>query len=1293
MKRESPLAGLAGGVVLFSIGFFPLFAQALLFRGFLSQFEGHEFAVGCFFGSWLIWLGAGALLVRLAGSRVDRLLPHVPLLVLLYIPACAIQDYLLMNARQLAGVQAYEFFPLGKVLVFSLLANAPLSLLTGLLFTLACCWTGQRRGLPLARVYALESLGGFAGGVCVTIMLTCGLGPETAFGWAALFLAASALFYQLATRSWQAAVLPLAIAVLAAAGLFLALGRGLAGLREAVIWQRLLPGGSFSGAFTTPQGTYLYGFYREQFNVVFGEAPCETVPDLEHASEVVAAHLAQKPDARAVLVIGPGSFAICQRFLDLPLIERVTWLHTDPEYPAQLLQVLPAHLRKNTGRLAAPPLEIRAALEQQPAAYDLVLVNLPDATSLSLNRYFTAEFFALVKKSLRPRGVLSVRISGGENYLGGDLANLGASACLSLQAHFRRLALKPGDESFLFASDDAPLSDQPDVLAKQFASAAGREKVYPLEGIALLYPADRSKFQMARYRRTIKKVPEQILANSDARPRAMLNGLLLAVKQAGHGHQWSSWITTFAMSGIWIVLAGIALFACLRAAYLARQQQPAGATLFAPSFLVFSTGLAGMAVSVVLMFLYQVRFGSLASHIGLLSALFMLGLFAGSRMVEKILLSRPQSGVSVLRRGVLLQLCLLALLAELPGDAPRSAFCGGLLAAGVLTGLYVPIAAKHLRLARGLSDRAGSIIFLIADNLGGALGGILAALVLVPALGTTWTLLALGLLLSLNLLVVTPEDFAPVVPSGLDFFDRFSRPAGYTLFAVVAFWLAASLIFHATAFEKKGPPLLTAAQSMLRDTQLRPDLTAEQPAQEPPYYVVKRPNGETDSLVFSTASYGPAILGYGGRMALAVRVAPGGTVVDLRVIESRETPAYLARVRPWLTTLAGRDIGRENWLKIDGVSGATITSDAVVQNLQSAGREFAATVLKASGPAAPPAPQKTKFDWRVLIFGLLTLLGLISHYAPSRGLRRICLSAMVCGAGLSLNIQFSLDQVFSLLGLKLPSFGLTLPFLLCVFIPVLVLLLGNIYCGHLCPFGALQELIAELRPRRWHTDPPKATWRYTRSLKYLVLAAVLLWFGANLERGFSSVDPLVTVFSRDCLVTPSLFIASLLALSFFFRRFWCRNLCPAGAFLSLVNGGRLLSRCIPPPQPALCDLGVRHTRDLDCLHCDRCILAAKESAVMAPEVSPAWSRILVCAFFLAVLAGCIVLVQNGRVVQREWTAQQPAEAVARKGEQEENKARAANLPAIRHLIEQNQLSGHEARFYKPYVPPPEDEEP
>ena len=61
-----------------------------------------------------------------------------------------------------------------------------------------------------------------------------------------------------------------------------------------------------------------------------------------------------------------------------------------------------------------------------------------------------------------------------------------------------------------------------------------------------------------------------------------------------------------------------------------------------------------------------------------------------------------------------------------------------------------------------------------------------------------------------------------------------------------------------------------------------------------------------------------------------------------------------------------------------------------------------------------------------------------------------------------------------------------------------------------------------------------------------------------------------------------------IGLSIVFRRFWCRSLCPAGAFLALLNGVRLFKRVVPHTEPARCDLGVRSAAELDCICCDRC---------------------------------------------------------------------------------------------------------
>ena len=126
--------------VMIALGFFALVAQTVLFREYLTAFEGNELGVGGFFGSWLVWVALGAAAGR-GDTRTHRvLLDRFPVLILAYLPAFLIQFYLTVHARSVAGVPAYELFPFARMFGLSLLANAPVSAVTGFLFTMGCRW-------------------------------------------------------------------------------------------------------------------------------------------------------------------------------------------------------------------------------------------------------------------------------------------------------------------------------------------------------------------------------------------------------------------------------------------------------------------------------------------------------------------------------------------------------------------------------------------------------------------------------------------------------------------------------------------------------------------------------------------------------------------------------------------------------------------------------------------------------------------------------------------------------------------------------------------------------------------------------------------------------------------------------------------------------------------------------------------------------------------------------------------------------------------------------------------------
>ncbi len=94
--------------------------------------------------------------------------------------------------------------------------------------------------------------------------------------------------------------------------------------------------------------------------------------------------------------------------------------------------------------------------------------------------------------------------------------------------------------------------------------------------------------------------------------------------------------------------------------------------------------------------------------------------------------------------------------------------------------------------------------------------------------------------------------------------------------------------------------------------------------------------------------------GYGGPIRLRVGFTPDGTIAGVRVVEHRETPGIGDRIlnekSDWLLTFAGRsrtDPAPSRWRlqeeggAFDGISGATVSSRAVVEQIRAALHYFA----------------------------------------------------------------------------------------------------------------------------------------------------------------------------------------------------------------------------------------------------------------------------------------------------------------------------------------------------------------
>ena len=137
-------------------------------------------------------------------------------------------------------------------------------------------------------------------------------------------------------------------------------------------------------------------------------------------------------------------------------------------------------------------------------------------------------------------------------------------------------------------------------------------------------------------------------------------------------------------------------------------------------------------------------------------------------------------------------------------------------------------------------------------------------------------------------------------------------------------------------------------------------------------------------------------------------------------------------------------------------------------------------------------------------------------------------------------------------------------FILWTFTAASILLWGRgVFCGWLCPFGALQELVNEAarKLRIPQHELPFAVHERLWAIKYIVL---LVLFGLSLESMMAAeqaaeVEPFKTAitlkFDRQWWFVA--YAVFLLAINLFTRKLYCRYVCPLGAALAIPAKFRL----------------------------------------------------------------------------------------------------------------------------------------
>jgi NosR/NirI family transcriptional regulator, nitrous oxide reductase regulator len=188
------------------------------------------------------------------------------------------------------------------------------------------------------------------------------------------------------------------------------------------------------------------------------------------------------------------------------------------------------------------------------------------------------------------------------------------------------------------------------------------------------------------------------------------------------------------------------------------------------------------------------------------------------------------------------------------------------------------------------------------------------------------------------------------------------------------------------------------------------------------------------------------------------------------------------------------------------------------------------------------------------LFAGFLALALVSFFRKSVPLKYVTFIAAVGYLGFWKSTLLSVTDIFRVADLSLPIFKYNLAwYLFAGFAMASTVLWGRLYCGRICAYGALTQLLDPIVPRRMRVEIPVRIEKHANLVKYGVLVVVLAYFFATRDVGiYRFVEPF-WMFGLFGTTGMWIGVAVLLLATVFVRNLYCRFLCPVGAMLGILS--------------------------------------------------------------------------------------------------------------------------------------------
>jgi len=221
------------------------------------------------------------------------------------------------------------------------------------------------------------------------------------------------------------------------------------------------------------------------------------------------------------------------------------------------------------------------------------------------------------------------------------------------------------------------------------------------------------------------------------------------------------------------------------------------------------------------------------------------------------------------------------------------------------------------------------------------------------------------------------------------------------------------------------------------------------------------------------------------------------------------------------------------------------------------------------------------------MFAAFATLALVGFFRKSERLKWITMGIAVVYLGFMRSQLITIVNIFGLTQWNLPGFRHNMTwYLFAIFTIVTTVLWGRLYCGRVCAFGAMTQLLDKVVPAKLRFELPRKIDQLAAYIKYGLLGATVLYFLLTKDITiYKYVEPF-WMFSRKASVEMWIGLGVLLVATVFVRNLYCRFLCPVGAFLGLLSNLTVF----------------RIKRWSECNTCKICEKACEWGAIRGPKI-------------------------------------------------------------------------------------------